>query len=95
MYLVMNVQQIVNRTIPYFWIREPSALTIPGPLRFALVQVLGTKLSPLPFRLVSTAIRIGNNVIGGISFVLLAKILGVQSSKGDEIVAEHEGVEPA
>ena len=42
-------------------------------------------MSPLVFKIFTSVLRTGNNVIGGISFVTLAKLFGVQSSKGDEV----------
>lgn len=51
-----------------------------------MVQALQPRLSPLAFRLLTSAVRTGNNILGGMSFVLLAKVLGVQQSKGDEIL---------
>jgi hypothetical protein len=51
--------------------------------------VLGQAVQPLlsngVFKLYSSALRALNNVIGGMSFVTLAKLFGVQSSAGDEI----------
>ena len=42
-------------------------------------------MSPLLFKILTSVLRTGNNVVGGISFVTLAKLFGVQSSKGDEV----------
>lgn len=42
-------------------------------------------MSPLLFKILTSLLRTGNNVVGGISFVTLAKLFGVQSSKGDEV----------
>ena len=59
-------------------------------------QALQPKLPPLAFRVVSSAVRTGNNILGGMSFVLLAKVLGVQQSKGDEVLdMEAEEANPA
>jgi hypothetical protein len=58
-------------------------------------QVLGgvdqllVKLMPLTgFRLYQTAIRSINNVVGGVSFVTLARILGVQKSGSSPALAK-------
>jgi len=40
------------------------------------------------FRLFSSLLRTGNNVVGGISFVFLAKLMGVQRSQGDDFQEE-------
>ena len=42
-------------------------------------------MNGLAFRVLSSGVRTGNNILGGISFVLLAKVMGVQQSQGDEI----------
>ena len=47
-------------------------------------QVMQSTMSPSTFRLLTSILRTVNNVLGGISFVVLAKVFGVQSSAGDE-----------
>ena len=54
-----------------------------GPLHIPL-QVLQPKMSAMPFRVLTSLVRTGNNILGGVSFVLLAKVMGVQQSQGDE-----------
>jgi hypothetical protein len=49
-----------------------------------VLQVLQSKLSPGTFRVLTSLIRTVNNILGGISFVVLAKVFGAQSSAGDE-----------
>ena len=49
------------------------------------LQVAQPSMSPLLFKILTSVLRTGNNVVGGISFVTLAKLFGVQSSKGDEV----------
>lgn len=34
--------------------------------------------------------RTANNIVGGVSFVLIAKVLGVQQSQGDEVKEERK-----
>ena len=51
----------------------------------ALLQPL---LPPWAFRAWSVAVRTGNNVLGGMSFVVLAKLLGVQKSADGAGVAD-------
>ena len=46
-------------------------------------QVMSAQLSPTAFRALTSVLRTANNVLGGISFVILAKVFGVQSSAGD------------
>ncbi len=48
-------------------------------------------MNPVVFKIFTSLVRTANNVVGGISFVTLAKLFGVQSSKGDEVkqVAKH------
>ena len=61
-----------------------------------VLQALQPRLPPLAFRMLSSGVRTGNNILGGMSFVLLAKVLGVQQSKGDEILEmEAEEAEAA
>ena len=50
-----------------------------------LLQVLQPALSPTVFKVFISVIRTANNVLGGISFVTLAKLFGVQSSQGDAV----------
>ncbi len=59
-------------------------LTTSQTLCFLLLQVMQSTLSPSTFRLLTSILRTVNNVLGGISFVVLAKVFGVQSSAGDE-----------
>ncbi len=47
-------------------------------------QVAQAKMSPGTFKVLTSLIRTLNNILGGISFVVLAKVFGVQSSQGDE-----------
>ena len=42
-------------------------------------------MNPLVFKIFTSVLRTGNNLGGGISFVTLAKLFGVQSSKGDKV----------
>ena len=49
------------------------------------LQVAQPSMSPLVFKIFTSVLRTANNVVGGISFVTLAKLFGVQSSKGDEV----------
>ena len=48
------------------------------------LQVLQPRMSAMPFRVLTSLVRTGNNILGGVSFVLLAKVMGVQQSQGDE-----------
>ena len=41
-------------------------------------------MSPGTFKVLTSLVRTVNNILGGISFVVLAKVFGVQSSQGDE-----------
>ncbi|KAL3142737.1 hypothetical protein ABBQ38_003037 [Trebouxia sp. C0009 RCD-2024] len=50
-----------------------------------LDMVAQPSMSPLVFKIFTSVLRTANNVVGGISFVTLAKLFGVQSSKGDEV----------
>ena len=50
----------------------------------AHVQVAQARMSPGTFKVLTSLIRTLNNILGGISFVVLAKVFGVQSSQGDE-----------
>lgn len=50
------------------------------------MQALQPKMNAVAFRILSSGVRTGNNILGGMSFVILAKVLGVQQSKGDEIL---------
>lgn len=57
------------------------------------LQALQPAMSPGLFKALSVLVRTGNNVVGGISFVLLAKLFGVQTSQGDavkEVAREHK-----
>lgn len=47
------------------------------------VQVLQPRLGGSTFKALSTLIRLLNNIVGGMSFVTLAKIAGVQKSGED------------
>ena len=60
------------------------------------MQVAQPSMSPLLFKIFTSVLRTGNNVVGGISFVTLAKLFGVQSSKGDEVkqVANKQHIPP-
>lgn len=51
----------------------------------SVLQVAQPSMNPLVFKIFTSVLRTGNNVVGGISFVTLAKLFGVQSSKGDEV----------
>lgn len=51
-------------------------------------MALQPKMGLNGFRLFSSLLRTGNNVVGGTSFVLLAKVMGVQRSQGDHIQEE-------
>jgi hypothetical protein len=44
------------------------------------VQVLQPRLSPALFRLYSPILRGANNLLGGVTFVMLAKAMGVQKA---------------
>ena len=48
------------------------------------LQVMSAQLSPTAFKALTSVLRTFNNVLGGISFVILAKVFGVQSSAGDQ-----------
>ena len=48
------------------------------------MQVAQARMSPGTFKVLTSLIRTLNNILGGISFVVLAKVFGVQSSQGDE-----------
>jgi hypothetical protein len=48
------------------------------------VQVAQPAMPPGVFKLLTSVLRTANNILGGISFVTLAKITGVQSSAGDD-----------
>ncbi|CAL5228983.1 g12218 [Coccomyxa viridis] len=49
-----------------------------------LDMVAQARMSPRTFKVLTSLIRTMNNLLGGISFVVLAKVTGVQSSQGDE-----------
>ena len=49
-----------------------------------IMQVAQVRMSPRTFKVLTSLIRTMNNLLGGISFVVLAKVTGVQSSQGDE-----------
>ena len=51
-------------------------------------------MNPVVFKIFTSLLRTGNNVVGGISFVTLAKLFGVQSSKGDEVKQVAKAHEP-
>ena len=59
-------------------------LTTSDPFACTALQVMQSTLSPSTFRLLTSILRTVNNVLGGISFVVLAKVFGVQSSAGDD-----------
>ncbi len=48
------------------------------------LQVAQARMAPGSFKVVTSLTRTLNNILGGISFVVLAKVFGVQSSQGDE-----------
>lgn len=50
-----------------------------------LDMVAQPSMNPVVFKIFTSVVRTANNVVGGISFVTLAKLFGVQSSKGDEV----------
>ncbi len=50
-----------------------------------VLQVAQPSMHPTAFKIFTSLLRTANNVVGGISFVTLAKLFGVQSSKGDEV----------
>ena len=52
-----------------------------------LRQALQPRLGGAAFKALSSVVRTLNNIVGGISFVMVAKVLGVQSSAGDEAKA--------
>ncbi len=47
-------------------------------------QVMQPRLGPGGFKVLTSLLRTANNILGGISFVVLAKVFGVQSSAGDQ-----------
>ena len=49
-----------------------------------LAQVVQPRLGPGGFKVLTSLMRTANNILGGISFVVLAKVFGVQSSAGDQ-----------
>jgi hypothetical protein len=55
----------------------------PGSLLRWCVQVLAPAIPPSAFKAFSTVIRLLNNIVGGMSFVMLAKMFGVQKSSED------------
>ena len=55
------------------------------------VQALQPKLPGVPFRIVTSVVRTINNLIGGVSFVMIAKMLGAQASAGDEVKLQEKG----
>lgn len=48
-------------------------------------------MPPGVFKLLTSVLRTANNILGGISFVTLAKITGVQSSAGDDKQSAQAG----
>ena len=62
---------VMTFVVPNQWVSTP--------------QVAQPSMNPLVFKIFTSVLRTGNNVVGGISFVTLAKLFGVQSSKGDEV----------
>lgn len=53
------------------------------PVQLLHTQVLAPAIPPSAFKALSTIIRLLNNIVGGMSFVTLAKIFGVQKSSED------------
>lgn len=51
-------------------------LFVPAPL----LQLLQPRIPSAVFRLLTSVVRSANNMLGGISFVVVAKTLGVQKS---------------
>ncbi len=49
-----------------------------------LSQVMQPRLGTGSFKVLTSLMRTANNILGGISFVVLAKVFGVQSSAGDQ-----------
>ncbi len=47
-------------------------------------QVLAPALPPSVFKGLSAGVRLLNNIVGGMSFVTLAKLFKVQPSSGDK-----------
>ncbi|BDA48866.1 Protein RETICULATA-RELATED 3, chloroplastic [Coccomyxa sp. Obi] len=47
-------------------------------------MVMQPRLGPGSFKVLTSLLRTANNILGGISFVVLAKVFGVQSSAGDQ-----------
>lgn len=52
-------------------------------------------MAPGAFRALSSLVRTGNNLAGGVSFVTIAKMMGVQSSAGDEVKQERRAAKAA
>ena len=48
------------------------------------VQAVIPRLSPGTFRLLTSLLRTFNNILGGVSFVTLARLTGVQAAGGNE-----------
>ncbi len=53
------------------------------------MQVAQPAMPPGVFKLLTSVLRTANNILGGISFVTLAKITGVQSSAGVQSLQLH------
>ena len=67
--------------LPWPGARRPLAARPPLPAcRCPLLQVLQPLVPSSAFRVVTSVIRGLNNMIGGISFVMVAKALGVQKA---------------
>jgi hypothetical protein len=54
-----------------------------GSLSRWCVQVLAPAMPPSAFKALSAVVRLLNNIVGGMSFVMLAKMFGVQKSSED------------
>lgn len=66
------------------------------PLLHLLQTQILVKVMPIPaFRVYQALIRAGNNVLGGISFVTLARIMGVQKAAAPAAAAAAEAPAPA
>ena len=53
-------------------------------------QILSQQMSPTGFRVVTSIMRTLNNAIGGVSFVTLARLTGVQAAGSSEVDAVNE-----
>lgn len=80
------------------WPEGPARLLLAVPRQARLLkrlecvsQAVAKQLSPATFRLLTSLLRTGNNVLGGLSFVTLARLTGVQAVAPEGNVQDAAG----